>query len=99
MKRFIDIILALFSLLILSPLLIPVVVILKITGEGFVFYKQKRVGKNELIFNLLKFATMYKNSPNMKGGNITSKEDPRVLPFGKILRKYKINELPQIIMY
>ncbi len=97
MKRITDLILALFSLIILSPLLIPVVIILKFSGEGFIFYKQERVGKNEAVFNLLKFATMFKNSPNMKGGNITSKEDPRVLPLGKILRKYKINELPQII--
>ena len=72
-------------------------VILKLTGEGYIFYKQERIGQNDIPFNLLKFATMFKYSPNMEGGNITAKSDPRILPFGKFLRKYKINELPQII--
>ena len=70
---------------------------LKFTGEGFIFYKQLRVGKDGKLFGLFKFATMFKDSPNMKGGNITAKGDPRILPFGKFIRKYKINELPQII--
>ena len=72
-------------------------IILKFTGEGYIFYKQQRIGKNEDFFGLLKFATMFKESPDMEGGNITRKDDPRILPFGKFLRKYKINELPQII--
>jgi len=71
--------------------------ILKLTGEGFVFYKQERVGIDGKMFHMLKFATMFKNSPNMKGGNITAKSDPRILPVGRFLRKYKLNELPQII--
>ena len=96
-KRFIDIILSTTAILILSPLLIPIIVILKLTGEGYIFYKQERIGQNGTPFNLLKFATMFKDSPNMEGGNITAKSDPRILPFGKFLRKYKINELPQII--
>ena len=96
-KRFIDIILSTTAILILSPLLIPIMVILKLTGEGYIFYKQERIGQNGIPFNLLKFATMFKDSPSMKGGNITTKNDPRILPFGKIIRKYKINELPQII--
>ena len=79
------------------PLLIPIILILKFTGERYIFYKQERIGQNDTPFNLLKFATMFKDSPNMKGGNITAKSDPRILPFGKFLRKYKINELPQII--
>jgi len=96
-KRFIDILLSSTSIFILFPLLIPIMVILKVTGEGYIFYKQERIGKNGAPFNLLKFATMFKDSPNMRGGNITAKSDPRILPFGKFLRKYKINELPQII--
>ena len=97
MKRFLDLSLSLIAIILLFPCLLPIIIILKFTGEGFVFYKQPRVGKDEKVFYLYKFATMFKNSPNMKGGNITSKSDPRVLPFGKILRKYKLNELPQII--
>ena len=96
-KRFLDIILSSIAILILFPLLIPVVIILKITGERYIFYKQERIGQNSKPFNLFKFATMIKDSPNMVGGNITSKNDPRIFPFGKFLRKYKINELPQII--
>ena len=49
------------------------------------------------MFNLLKFATMLEDSPNLPGGDITSGNDPRVLPVGKFLRKTKINELPQLI--
>ena len=92
-KRFLDIILSTIAIIILCPLLIPVIAILKITGEGYIFYKQERVGQNEEPFYLLKFSTMFKDSPSMEGGNITSKNDPRILPFGKLLRKYKINEL------
>ena len=96
-KRFFDIILSTIAILILCPLLIPIMIILKLTGEGYIFYKQERIGQNGEPFNLLKFATMFKDSPNMKGGSITTKNDPRILPIGKSLRKYKINELPQII--
>ena len=96
-KRFLDIIFSTIAILTLSPLLIPVIIILKLTGEGYIFYKQERIGQNGEPFNLLKFATMFKDSPNMEGGNITAKDDRRILPFGKFLRKYKINELPQII--
>ena len=67
------------------------------TGEGEIFYLQKRIGINRQSFHLLKFATMLKNSPKLLTGSITIKNDPRVLPFGKILRKTKINELPQLL--
>ncbi len=96
LKRLFDIASSLISVLILFPLLIPVMVILRFTGEGYIFYKQQRIGKNGKKFNLLKFATMLKDSPNMTGGDITMGNDPRVLPFGRILRKTKINELPQL---
>ena len=85
-KRFFDIILSTTAILILSPLLIPIMIILKLTGEGFIFYKQERIGLNKKPFNLLKFSTMFKDSPNMEGGNITQKDDPRIFPFGKFLR-------------
>jgi lipopolysaccharide/colanic/teichoic acid biosynthesis glycosyltransferase len=78
-------------------LLLPILVVLKLTGEGEVFFSQKRVGENRKLFSLLKFATMLKDSPNLGSGTVTLKGDPRVLPFGKFLRKTKINELPQLI--
>ena len=96
-KRFFDVILSIIAIAILTPLLLPVIVILRLTGEGYIFYKQERIGTNGELFKLLKFATMFKDSPNMDGGTITAKNDPRIFPFGKFLRKYKINELPQII--
>lgn len=95
-KRFFDILLALMVLLILSPLLLPIMLILRLTGEGYVFYKQRRIGYRNQYFDILKFATMLKNSPNMGTGSITLRNDPRLLPMGKFLRKTKINELPQI---
>lgn len=96
-KRIIDFTLALLALLILSPFLIPVVFILLLTGEHEVFYKQNRVGYKNGYFKIWKFATMMKNSSKMGTGSLTVRNDPRVLPFGRFLRKTKINELPQII--
>jgi lipopolysaccharide/colanic/teichoic acid biosynthesis glycosyltransferase len=77
--------------------LILIVIALRCTGEGEVFYRQDRVGKDGKIFKLLKFATMLKDSPNLGTGLLTTRGDPRVLPVGRILRKTKINELPQLI--
>lgn len=96
MQRILDILLSLLGILFLSPLLLPIACILKLTGEGEIFYIQTRVGKNGTLFGLFKFATMLKNSPKIGNGEITIKNDPRVLPFGKFLRKSKINELPQL---
>jgi len=72
-------------------------IILKLTGEHDIFYKQKRVGRYGKEFDLLKFATMLRNSPDMPGGFFTYENDPRILPLGKFLRKTKINELPQLV--
>jgi len=96
MQRFFDIVLASAALLVLAPLLLPITLILRFTGEGEVFYVQQRVGKNREFFGLYKFATMLKNSPNMSTGTVTVKDDPRVLPVGRFLRKTKLNELPQL---
>lgn len=97
LKRIFDIFLATLALIILSPLLIPIIIILKLTGEHDVLYFQKRVGYKNKPFDIYKFATMLKNSPNIGTGEITLRNDPRVTSFGKFLRKSKINELPQII--
>ncbi len=96
-KRFCDIVLSSILLIILSPLLIPIMIGLKLTGEGYIFYKQTRIGLKNKEFNILKFATMLKNSPNMAGGVITTTKDPRITPMGGFLRKSKINELPQLL--
>ena len=80
----------------LSPLLVPVIIILLLTGEHYIFYGQKRVGYRNRQFKIWKFATMLKASPSMGTGSLTVKNDPRVFPFGRFLRKTKLNELPQI---
>jgi lipopolysaccharide/colanic/teichoic acid biosynthesis glycosyltransferase len=96
-KRFIDLLIATIALLLLSPILIPSIIILLFTGEHTVFYFQKRVGYKNRFFDIWKFATMLKNSPNIGTGEITLRNDPRVTAFGKLLRITKVNELPQII--
>lgn len=96
MKRLLDIFFSGIAIVVLSPILALIACVLRITGEGEVLYKQTRVGKNGNTFGLIKFATMLKNSSNIGSGEITVKNDPRVLPLGKFLRKSKINELPQL---
>lgn len=96
-KRFFDILSSLAALIVLSPLLIPIVIALRLTGEGYVWYFQERVGYKNKKFNIFKFATMLKDSPNMAGGLITLKKDPRLTPLGGFLRASKINELPQLL--
>lgn len=96
-KRIIDLLIASIALVLLSPILIPAIIILKFTGEHEVFYFQKRIGYKNKLFSIWKFATMLKNSPNLGTGEITLRNDPRVTGFGKFLRMSKINELPQII--
>ena len=95
-KRLFDIVASLIAIICLSWLLIPIMIILACTGEHEIFYKQMRVGKGGNMFGVLKFATMLKDSPNIGAGLVTTRDDPRVLPFGKFLRKTKLNELPQL---
>lgn len=97
MQRILDILLSSVALVALSPLLLPVALVLRLTGEGEVFFVQERIGRYGRSFGLVKFATMLKESPNMGTGTVTLKDDPRVLPFGRWLRRTKINELPQLI--
>jgi lipopolysaccharide/colanic/teichoic acid biosynthesis glycosyltransferase len=97
MERVFDIFFSGLALLALFPLFIPIFLILKFSGEGEIFFLQKRIGRNGKVFNLFKFATMLKDSPNIGTGTVTMKGDPRVLPVGKFLRQSKINELPQLL--
>ena len=96
-KRLFDLVVSLLACIILSPLLIPIIISIRFTSEGEVFYLQERVGLFNKPFMIYKFATMLKNSSKMKGGYITVKNDPRLTYFGGFLRKSKINELPQLI--
>lgn len=97
MTRLFDIVFSFLAMLILLPFMIPVMIGLKLSGEHYIFYRQRRVGRNGRDFDLFKFATMLLDSPNLPGGLYTDKDDPRMLPMGRFLRKTKINELPQLI--
>jgi lipopolysaccharide/colanic/teichoic acid biosynthesis glycosyltransferase len=96
MKRIFDCILSGLAILVFCPVGFVLAVILRFTGEGEIFYRQTRIGRNGKPFGVLKFATMLKDSPNLGTGTITKKGDSRVLPLGKFLRKTKLNEIPQL---
>jgi len=97
MKRLLDIVISLSAILLFLPFGLMIAVILRLTGEGEVFYVQPRVGKDGRFFGLIKFVTMLKDSPNIGTKTVTVRNDPRVLPFGRLLRKTKLNEVPQLL--
>ena len=96
-KRIFDITSSFIACIILAPIIAPIVILLRLTSEGEIFYLQERIGMHNKPFMIFKFATMLKNSLKMKGGIITVKNDPRITFMGGFLRKSKINELPQLI--
>jgi len=95
-KRFLDILFSLIIICVLTPFFIILFPLLRFTGEGYIFYYQKRIGFRNCTFEIMKFATMLKDSPNIGSGLITLRKDPRVTPMGGFLRKTKLNELPQL---
>lgn len=95
-KRSFDFLFSLLAIVLLAPLWLVLIPALLFTGEGYVFYRQQRIGYRARPFGIFKFATMLKDSPNMPGGLITQKKDPRLTPLGGFLRRSKINELPQL---
>jgi lipopolysaccharide/colanic/teichoic acid biosynthesis glycosyltransferase len=97
LKRIFDFTISLIVLILLMPIFIPIIILLLFTGENEVFYFQSRIGLKNQPFKIWKFATMVKNSANMGTGSLTLRNDPRVTPVGRFLRKTKINELPQLI--
>lgn len=96
LKRLLDIILSGIGLVILFPLFLCVALLIVIDSKGGAFYRQIRVGKNGKNFRLLKFRTMSLNS-ELSGLITIGGRDPRVTPIGYYLRKYKIDELPQLL--
>jgi len=95
-KRIADIFISFIGLIILSPLFLIIAILIKIESPGPVFFRQLRVGKDEINFYIFKFRTMQANSEN-NGPKITVKDDKRITPLGNYLRKYKLDELPQLI--
>ena len=95
-KRLFDIFFSSIGLIILSPLFLIVAVLIKLDSKGPVFFRQERVGRYFKEFRIYKFRTM-SNDVSKKGPQITVGGDTRVTKVGKVLRKYKIDELPQLI--
>lgn len=96
MKRVFDILASLVGLIILFPFLLILCIIIKINSKGKIFYMQSRVGLNNVDFKLFKFRTMHADAE--KKGLITiGSRDPRVTSIGCYLRKYKLDELPQLL--
>lgn len=97
MTRLRDFLLALCSIAFLLPVMTPILILLKFTGDGEVFYYQKRKGKYGKDFFLIKLSTMEKDSIHSGMGSITVRDDPRIKFMGHTLRRWKINELPQVV--
>ncbi len=95
--RLLDFLLALLAIFILLPFMAPILLILRFTGDGEVFYFQKRKGKHGKDFSLIKLSTMNKDSVNSGMGSITVRDDPRIKFMGHTLRRWKLNELPQVV--
>ncbi len=96
-KRVIDFILSLCGLIVLSPIFIILCLWIKLDSKGPIFFKQKRIGKNKTYFNILKFRTMYIDTPKDMPTHMLSNPDQYITKAGKFLRKTSLDELPQII--
>ncbi len=96
MKRLFDFSFSLIGFFILLPVFILIGLVIKLTSKGPVFFRGIRIGKDERQFRIFKFRTMILNAEEL-GGPSTSGDDPRLIKFGKFLKKYQLDELPQLI--
>ena len=96
-KRAMDLCISIIALIMLFPVNLLIAIIIRITSPGEILYKQKRVGLNGVQFTLIKFRTMYDNSEDNTGPIWSDKEDNRITGPGKILRKYHLDEIPQLL--
>lgn len=94
-KRIFDVVFSILGMVLLFPILLPIAILIKSESNGPIFFRQSRVGLRGKIFQIHKLRTMYVNSENI--GRITIGNDRRITNFGKFLRRYKIDELPQLI--
>lgn len=95
-KRIFDFILSLIGIIVLSPFLIAIIICIKVDSKGPVLFKQKRIGKNKTYFYILKFRTMYVNTPNDMPTHLLENPEVYITKVGKILRKTSLDELPQL---
>lgn len=96
LKRLFDMVFSFLGLIITSPLLIVMAVLIKLDSKGPVFHRGIRIGKNGKPFRIFKFRTMVENAQNL-GGPSTAADDPRLTKIGKFLKKYQLDELPQLL--
>ncbi len=94
--RFIDILGSALGLILLSPLLVLIAILVRLSSPGPVFHRAVRVGKGGAPFRLYKFRTMVVGAAQA-GPGVTVGGDPRITPLGRLLRRYKLDELPQLI--
>ena len=94
-KRAIDIVVSIIALVVLLPVYIVVGIIIKLTSPGPIFYLQRRIGYHNKPFNIIKFRSMVQNAEAAGKPQLSSDNDPRITPFGRFMRKYRIDELPQ----
>ena len=97
LKRFFDIIISIILLFCLLPIFITTSILVKISSSGPIFYSQKRIGKNKQPFNIIKFRSMYVDAEINGTPMLTQENDMRITSWGKIMRKYRIDELPQFV--
>lgn len=96
-KRILDFIGSLLGLIVLSPLFIIIAILIKLTSEGPVFFKQERLGINGTVFKIVKFRTMVVNAENIGDGiRVKNENDARITGIGKVLRTTSLDELPQL---
>ena len=95
-KRIFDFVASFCGLIALSPMFFVIAILIKREDGGRVFFRQTRVGQNGKLFKIYKFRTMVENAEKM-GSQVTKGDDPRITRIGKILRKYKLDEFPQLI--
>lgn len=96
LKRVLDLSLSIITLIALFPFMLIVMLVLRFTGDGQVFFRQTRIGYKNQPFTIWKFCTMLKNNPKVPNSSLTVKNDPRLTPVGRFLCRTKINELPQL---
>lgn len=97
MKRTMDILGSGFALILFSPLMLVMMILIKLTDKGPVFFKQERVGLHNKPFMMYKFRSMYEQKPEDEKEKWTVKDDPRVTPVGKFMRRLNIDEMPQFV--
>jgi exopolysaccharide biosynthesis polyprenyl glycosylphosphotransferase len=95
-KRVFDIVFSLFLLIILSPVFIFTAVMTRLSSPGPIFYRQKRIGLHGKEFSIIKFRSMYSDAEKT-GPQLSSEEDERITPWGRVMRKYRLDELPQFL--